>query len=157
MMQAELVTQSTQNANIPLIRPSDSMLTEQAAQPMPALAGKITEIVMHNNDFDQLTMLLPLLAQLSRDDRWFAWIAPPSSLPKALLSAAGIDLNKIMLLQPDASHTTYDLACQALQAGTCHAVITWPGMLSNEQLNGLENAAEHGASHGIVIRDRMAS
>lgn len=157
MMQAELVTQSHQNANIPLIRPSENVLTAKAEQPMPALAGKITEIVMHNNDFDQLTMLLPLLAQLSRDDRWFAWIAPPSSLPKALLTAAGIDLNKIMLLQPDASHSTYDLARQALKAGTCHAVITWPGMLSNEQLSGLENAAERGASHGIVIRDRMAA
>ena len=61
-----------------------------------------------------------------------------------------------MLLQPDANHSTYQLACQALKAGTCHAVITWPGMLSNEQLSGLEHAAEHGASHGIVIRDRTA-
>ena len=81
MLQAEL-TKSYQNADIPLVRPADELFRQKADQPRPALAGKITEIVMQNNDFDQLTMLLPLLAQLSRDDRWFAWIAPPSSLPK---------------------------------------------------------------------------
>ncbi|WP_432473883.1 cell division inhibitor SulA [Amphritea sp. HPY] len=123
-------------------------------KPHSGLAGKITEIVLQNNDFEQMTMLLPLLAQLSKDDRWFAWIAPPATLPKALLEAAGIDLNKVMLLQPDQNHSTYDLACQALQAGTCHAVITWPGMLNNQELKNLESAALNGASHGIVIRGR---
>lgn len=121
------------------------------------LAGKVTEIVLQNSDFEQMTMLLPLLAQLSNDDRWFAWIAPPTTLPKDLLEAAGIDLNKVMLLQPDQGHSTYQLACQALKAGTCHAVISWPGALSNAELSGLEDAAENGQSHGIVIRDRRAA
>ncbi|GGK82936.1 cell division inhibitor SulA [Amphritea balenae] len=121
------------------------------------LAGKVTEIVLQSSNFEQMTMLLPLLAQLSKDDRWFAWIAPPATLPKDLLEAAGIDLNKIMLLQPDQSHSTYQLACQALTAGTCHAVISWPGSLTNEQLHGLEAAASNGQSHGIVIRDRQLS
>ncbi|WP_428033991.1 cell division inhibitor SulA [Amphritea sp.] len=114
----------------------------------------MTEIVLQGSDFGEMTMLLPLLAQLSKDDRWFAWIAPPTSLPKSLLVAAGIDLKKVMLLQPDQTHSTYQLACQALKAGTCHAVISWPGVLSNEELAGLEDAAANGKSHGIVIRDR---
>ena len=118
------------------------------------LAGKVTEIVLQSSDFEQMTMLLPLLAQLSNDDRWFAWIAPPATLPKALLEAAGIDLNKVMLLQTDQGHSAYQLACQALKAGTCHAVISWPGALSDAELSGLEDAAHNGQSHGIVIRDR---
>lgn len=121
------------------------------------LAGKVTEIVLQDEDFGQMSMLLPLLAQLSKDDRWFAWIAPPKTLPKALLEAAGIDLNKVMLLQPDQSHSTYDLACQALKAGTCHAVITWPGSLSDAEFDGLESAARNGQSHGIVVRGRRNS
>jgi cell division inhibitor SulA len=127
---------------------------EVNVKPSTGLAGKITEIVLQNSDVEQMTMLLPLLAQLSKDDRWFAWIAPPATLPKALLEAAGIDLNKIMLLQPDQNHSTYDLACQALQAGTCHAVITWPGQLDKEELTDLEAAARNGESHGILIRGR---
>ncbi|MDO6563467.1 SulA-like leucine-rich domain-containing protein [Amphritea sp. 1_MG-2023] len=140
------------NSSIPvlpgLIRPAAAPSTH------PALAGKVTEIVLQGSDLGQMTMLLPLLAQLSKDDRWFAWIAPPASLPKNLLEAAGIDLKKVMLLQPDQNHSTYQLACQALKAGTCHAVISWPGILSNEELTGLEDAALNGQSHGIVIRDR---
>ncbi|MDX2424311.1 MAG: SulA-like leucine-rich domain-containing protein [Amphritea sp.] len=133
-----------------LIRPATAPQSNH-----PELAGKVTEIVLQGSDVGQMTMLLPLLAQLSKDDRWFAWIAPPASLPKSLLEAAGIDLKKVMLLQPDQSHSTYQLACQALKAGTCHAVISWPGSLSNDQLTGLEDAAVNGNSHGIVIRDRQ--
>ncbi|MEH6577885.1 MAG: SulA-like leucine-rich domain-containing protein [Amphritea sp.] len=129
-------------------------LEPKPVKPRSGLAGKITEIVLQNDDFEQMTMLLPLLAQLSKDDRWFAWIAPPATLPKTLLEAAGVDLNKIMLLQPDQTHSTYDLALQALKAGTCHAVITWPGLLSNQELCGLESAASSGESHGIIIRSR---
>ena len=149
MLQAENRYSQAQPVLPGLIRPT------MAARPYQnALAGKVTEIVVQSSDSEQMTMLLPLLAQLSKDNRWFAWIAPPTTLPKALLEAAGIDLSKIMLLQPDQNHSTYQLACQALKAGTCHAVITWPGALSDEQLTGLETAAENGQSHGIVIRDR---
>ncbi|MFC6673563.1 cell division inhibitor SulA [Marinobacterium aestuariivivens] len=117
--------------------------------------GKLTEIITHDTDIASMPMLMPLLAQLSRDDRWFAWIAPPARLPKALLTEAGIDLNKVILLHPDAEHSVLDLARRALSAGTCHAVISWPGYLSEPQLKTLEQAAQSGASHGILIRGRQ--
>lgn len=117
--------------------------------------GKVTEIVMHDDDLNNMPMLMPLLAQLSRDDRWFVWVAPPIVLPKALLTDAGIDLNKVILLKPDENHSVYDLSRQALKSGTSHAVITWPGYLSEQELEGLEEAARHGESHGIVIRGRQ--
>ncbi|MBY4676933.1 cell division inhibitor SulA [Marinobacterium arenosum] len=119
------------------------------------LAGKVTEIVLHDHDISQMPILLPLLAQLSRDQRWFVWVAPPKLLPKALLAEAGIDLSKVLLLHPSKQRSEYQLACQALAAGTCHAVVTWPGYLCDEQLKGLEAAASQGASHGIVIRRRQ--
>lgn len=117
-------------------------------------SGKVTEIIMRDDELSNMPMLMPLLAQLSRDDRWFVWVAPPVVLPKALLADAGIDLSKVILLKPDENHSVYDLSRQALKAGTCHAVITWPGYLSEEELNDLEDAAREGASHGIVIRGR---
>ena len=76
-------------------------------------------------------------------------------LPKALLQDAGIDLKKVILLKPDEQNSEYELACKALSAGTCHAVITWPGYLSSEQLQGLEAAAREGSSHGVVVRRRQ--
>jgi cell division inhibitor SulA len=97
-------------------------------------------------------MLLPLLAQLSHDQRWLAWVAPPKLLPKAQLKAAGFDLNKIILLKPDAQHDTMSLAHQALKSGTCHAVISWFGALADDQLNDLAQAAELGNSRAFLIR-----
>ncbi|WP_415901501.1 cell division inhibitor SulA [Neptuniibacter sp. QD29_5] len=126
-------------------------------RPTNQLAGTMTEIVVHDENFSNIPMLMPLLAQLSQDDRWFVWIAPPVLLPKNLLIEAGIDLNKVILLNPDNKHSTFELAKQALSTGTSHAVISWPGYLNDEEFNDLENAAKKGQSHGIIIRRRQHS
>jgi len=114
--------------------------------------SQITEIIMRGEAWSNVQMLLPLLAQLSHDQRWLAWVAPPQLLPKAQLQAAGFDLNKIILLKPDAQHDTMSLAHQALKSGTCHAVISWFGCLAGDQLNALAYAAERGKSRAFVIR-----
>nr|WP_067289691.1 SulA-like leucine-rich domain-containing protein [Marinobacterium profundum] len=124
------------------------------ASPSNKNAGKLTEIITHDSNLSSMPLLMPLLAQLSRDDRWFAWVAPPALLPKTLLTDAGIDLGKVILLQPDSGHSVFDLARRALSAGTCHAVISWPGYLSEFELKALEQAAACGDSHGILIRGR---
>ena len=118
------------------------------------LAGKITQIIVTDQDEYNFQLLMPLLAQLSRDDRWFAWIAPPLKLPKEWLLEAGIDINKIMMLQPKGQHDTLALARKALNSGTCHAVISWPGAVSDSELAELEQAAQSGSSHAIVIQPR---
>lgn len=120
-----------------------------------ALAGKVTELVLQDGDFNQIPMLLPLLAQISKAPRWLIWIAPPAMPPRELLDEAGIDLQKVILLQPDADRDCYQLACKALAAGTAHAVISWPDYLSADQIQGLEQAAWRGQSHGIVVRRRI--
>jgi cell division inhibitor SulA len=120
-----------------------------------SLLGKITEIITSDEQESSLTMLLPLLATLSKDDRWFAWVSPPKNLPKSLLEEAGIALDKIMLLYPDDQNSALKLAKKALSAGTCHAVISWSGSLSEHELVNLEQSAQRGASHGILIRRRQ--
>lgn len=118
------------------------------------LSGKITEIITSDEEASSLTMLLPLLATLSKDDRWFAWVSPPKNLPKSLLKDAGIALDKILLLNPDDQNSALKLAKKALSAGTCHAVISWAGDLSEHELANLEQSASAGESHAIVIRRR---
>jgi len=110
--------------------------------------SQITEIIVRGEAWNNIQILLPLLAQLSHDQRWLAWVAPPKLLPKAELKAAGFDLNKIILLKPDAQHDTMSLAHRALKSGTCHAVISW----FDDQLNELAQAAELGNSRAFLIR-----
>jgi len=119
-----------------------------------SLLGKITEIITSDEEASNLAMLLPLLATLSKDDRWFAWVSPPKNLPKSLLESAGIALDKVMLLYPDEQNSALLLAKKALSAGTCHAVISWGGDLSEHEMSNLEQSARAGASHGILIRKR---
>jgi len=119
-----------------------------------SLAGKITEIITSTEEPSNFAMLLPLLATLSTDERWFAWVSPPKNLPKSLLKEAGIALDKVMLLYPDDHYSALKLAKKALSSGTCHAVISWSGELSEHELANLELSARQGASHGILIRQR---
>ena len=128
--------------------------TSKKINTQTSLLGKITEIITSDEQESSLTMLLPLLATLSKDDRWFAWVSPPKNLPKSLLEEAGIALDKIMLLYPDDQNSALKLAKKALSAGTCHAVISWSGSLSEHELVNLEQSAQLGASHGILIRRR---
>ncbi len=116
--------------------------------------GKITEIVTQSGDLGDMPLLMPLLAKLSQEDRWLAWISPPIHLPKALLQDAGIDLKKVILLYPDENLSAKQLAEKALAAGTCHAVISWVGDISNEEMQRLELSAQLGSSNGILIRQR---
>lgn len=120
-----------------------------------ALSGRITEVVLQDGDLDQIPLLLPLLAQISQAPRWLIWVAPPAMLPRELLTEAGIDLKKVILLKPDEQNDCYQLACKALAAGTAHAVISWEGFLEKGQIKGLEKTARQGGSHGIVIRRRL--
>jgi cell division inhibitor SulA len=114
--------------------------------------SSITEIIMRGEAWNNVQTLLPLLAQLSHDQRWLAWVAPPQLLPKAQLKAAGFDLDKIILLKPNSQRDTLSLARQALESGTCHAVISWFGALEDDQLSGLAQAADLGNSRAFLIR-----
>jgi cell division inhibitor SulA len=116
--------------------------------------GKIAEIVTRSGELDDMPLLMPLLVQLSHKDRWLAWVAPPSNLPRALLQDAGIDLNKVILLYPDAQHSALQLAKKALSTGTCHAVISWGEEISEHEIRNLELSAQQGCSNGILIRRR---
>jgi len=119
-----------------------------------SLLGKLTEIITSDEEEASLTMLLPLLAALSKDDRWFAWVSPPKPLPRKLLQQAGIALDKVMLLYPDEQHSALNIATKALSAGTCHAVISWGDSLSEHEFAHLQRSAQKGSSHGILIRKR---
>lgn len=145
--------QQQANSNIKAILAEHQLdlWAQENNQPAPDLSG-ITEIIMRGKAWNNVQTLLPLLAKLSHDQRWLAWVAPPQLLPKAQLKAAGFDLDKIILLKPDAQHDTLSLAHQALKSGTCHAVISWFGSLEDDLLNGLTQAAEAGNSRAFLIR-----
>ncbi len=117
-----------------------------------ALAGKVTEIVVPDKEPQTLAMLLPLLTQLSFDQRWLLWLTPPAGVAKPMLQQADIDLSKVMLLNASLHHSPHDLACRALQTGTSHLVISTEKGFDSTEMAALKDAARLGQSHAIIIR-----
>lgn len=123
-------------------------------QPVSRPIGRVTEIIAQETALEDMPLFMPLLAQLSQDERWFAWISPPANLPKQLLKEAGIDLKKVILLYPDEEISERQMARKVLEAGTCHAVINWHGSLSEHEVKQLELSSQKGGSQCILIRKR---
>jgi len=53
--------------------------------------GALTELIMPRQGIGALRLLMPALAQLSQDDRWICWVAPPHIPYAPALANAGID------------------------------------------------------------------
>jgi hypothetical protein len=111
--------------------------------------GALTELIVQEEGIGEFSLLLPALAALSREDRWIALIAPPHLPYAPALAAGGVELARLLLIR---THTTADTLWameQALRAGSCGAVLAWPGAVSEKALRRLQLAAETGASWGV--------
>src|SRR3954470_4359189 len=60
----------------------------------------LTEIEYAHDGIGELRLLLPALVNLSQQQRWIAWIAPPFTPYAPALANAGIKLSRILLVHP---------------------------------------------------------
>lgn len=118
-----------------------------------AASGGITEIIQHSAEISLAPLLLPMLAQLSGQQRWLALVEPPAEVTRARLQQAGVQLDRVWILRPDNQHSSLDLACRALAARTCHTVVSWLGADNERDLERLRRSAEQSGCQGIVLRD----
>ncbi len=117
-------------------------------------SGTLTEILHDHSGIGELRLLMPALAQLSRQGRWVAMIAPPYIPYAPALAAQGVDLSRLLLIHPKADKDSLWALEQALRAGTCGAVLAWPQGIDERALRRLQLAAETGKSWGILFRSR---
>lgn len=101
-----------------------------------------------------LNLLAPMLRELSEEEnaRWLTLIAPPSSLTQAWLRDAGLNRERILLLQPRGSQSALQLACEALKLGRSHTVVSWVNPLNTQARQQLTKAARQGAAQSLNIR-----
>ncbi len=101
-----------------------------------------------------LNLLAPILRELSQDQdaRWLTLIAPPSSLTQTWLRDAGLNRERILLLQPRGSQSPLQLACEALRLGRSHTVVSWLSPLSTNARQQLVSAARIGEAQSLNIR-----
>ncbi len=116
-------------------------------------ASRVTEILLHNNRISLHPVLLPMITQLSRDNRWLTLINPPADLNRELLIQAGAATGHILSLNTrDGRYEPLMLCQQALSAGTSHTVIAWCEPGRTTPLHQLDLAASRGDAQAILVR-----
>ena len=123
-----------------------------AAETAFSLSGSVTEIQTRASTDRSLALVLPALAQLSRERRWLAWIAPPNMPAESELAAAGVDLSRVLVVYPRACADGLRAVERALRAGTCGAVLAWLSGADHDDLHRLRSAAVDGQSWGVMFR-----
>lgn len=131
------------------------------ARPLPALlevespAGEsqlFSELSLRGASGHCLHLLAPVLRELSQaqDQRWLTLIAPPASLTQRWLREAGMDRERILVLQPRGLQSALELSCEALRLGCSHTVVSWLP-LERVGRTRLERAAAEGKSQSLNI------
>ncbi|WP_122517132.1 SOS-induced cell division inhibitor SulA [Pseudomonas viridiflava] len=136
------------------------------AQPIAPMITDIVETLWSNEPepFSELSLrgaagncmnlLAPILRELSQDDdaRWLTLIAPPSNLTQAWLRDAGLNRERILLLQPRGTQSALELTREALRLGRSHTVVSWINPLSTSSRQQLIGAARIGEAQSLNIR-----
>ncbi|MFC2973625.1 SOS-induced cell division inhibitor SulA [Azotobacter bryophylli] len=136
------------------------------AQPRAVRAKEKTESsrILEQDAFSELTLrgaagnclflLAPVLRELSQGDagRWLTLVAPPASLTQGWLRDAGLNRERILLLQPRPGQDVTELTCEALRLGRSHTVISWFNQMDQATRRKLLQAASLGNAQSLNIR-----
>ncbi|VVO03671.1 SOS-induced cell division inhibitor SulA [Pseudomonas fluorescens] len=148
-----------QQAQLPLFeafmtQPLAPILKEVVESPWTAEPDVFSELSLRGAAGNCLNLLAPILRELSEDQdaRWLTLIAPPASLTQAWLRDAGLNRERILLLQPRGTQSAQQLTCEALRLGRSHTVVSWLNPLSSASRQQLISAARTGDAQSLNIR-----
>jgi cell division inhibitor SulA len=151
---------TSQQAQLPLLfeafmaQPMAPILKEVVESPWSAEPEVFSELSLRGAAGNCLNLLAPILRELSQDQdaRWLTLIAPPASLTQTWLRDAGLNRERILLLQPRGSQSAQQLTCEALRLGRSHTVVSWLNPLSTTSRQQLISAARTGDAQSLNIR-----
>ncbi|MGL6246393.1 SOS-induced cell division inhibitor SulA [Pseudomonas sp.] len=150
---------TSQQAQLPLfeafmVQPLAPILKDVVESPWSAEPEVFSELSLRGAAGNCLNLLAPILRELSQDQdaRWLTLIAPPASLTQAWLRDAGLNRERILLLQPRGTQSAQQLTCEALRLGRSHTVVSWLNPLSTNSRSQLISAARTGDAQSLNIR-----
>lgn len=148
-----------QQAQLPLFeafmaQPLAPILKDVVESPWSTEPEAFSELSLRGAAGNCLSLLAPILRELSQDQdaRWLTLIAPPSSLTQAWLRDAGLNRERILLLQPRGIQSAQKLTCEALRLGRSHTVVSWLNPLNSSARQQLITAARTGDAQSLNIR-----
>ncbi|NUU34805.1 SOS-induced cell division inhibitor SulA [Pseudomonas sp. C2B4] len=151
---------TSQQTQLPLLfeaflaQPLVPALKEVVESPWSTDPEVFSELSLRGAAGNCLSLLAPILRDLSQeqDARWLTLIAPPASLTQTWLRDAGLNRERILLLQPRGTQSAQQLTCEALRLGRSHTVVSWLNPLSATSRQQLISAARTGDAQSLNIR-----
>ncbi|GAB3387408.1 SOS-induced cell division inhibitor SulA [Azotobacter armeniacus] len=149
------------------LKPSQLMLFKAALAQQPPHSEKGTPGSTHAGEaepFSELSLrggagqclflLAPILRELSQGDdgRWLTLVAAPANLSHGWLREAGLNRERILLLQPSQGQEASELVCEALRLGRSHTVVSWLSQINRSTRRQLLQAARIGQAQSLNIR-----
>ena len=119
--------------------------------------GALTEILPQHEGIGELRILGPALARLAAQGKFIAWIAPPYLPYAPALAAAGIALERVVIVKTTKDSDSLWAAEQALRSAACGGVLAWPRDIRFTQLRRLQLAAESGRCLAVLFRPTQAA
>ncbi len=118
----------------------------------------LCEFMLPSSGLGELKLLLPALKTLSQQSRWIAWVNPPFIPYAPALKAAGVDIDKILLIHPKRHKDALWALERATQSGTCSAALAWldERELKTKDTQRLQLAARQGGTLSCLIRPEKA-
>lgn len=137
-----------------MAQPIAPMLKEAAVTSWNNEPEVFSELSLRGAAGNCLSLLAPILRELSEesDARWLTLIAPPSSLTQSWLRDAGLNRERILLLQPRGTQSAFELTREALRLGRSHTVVSWINPISAGLRQQLISAAKLGDAQSLNIR-----
>ena len=137
-----------------MAQPMPPAIKDVIDSPWSAEPDVFSELMLRGAAENCLNLLAPMLRELSeqQDARWLTLIAPPASLTQSWLRDAGLNRERILLLQPNGNKSALQLTCEALRLGRSHTVVSWINPLNAAARQQLIGAARMGHGQSLNIR-----
>jgi protein ImuA len=114
--------------------------------------GALTECLLDQHGIGELSLWLPALRAILKDQRYVAFVAPPFIPYAPAFVQRGIALDKIRVLHCPTQEDSLWATEQALRCSAFGAVFAWPKAIADKQLRRLQLAAEEGRNIGVLYR-----
>lgn len=116
----------------------------------------LIEILTARPGLGELQLFLPALAALTcaTEPRWSAFVAPPFQLFAPAFAAAGVVLERLLVLHPPEPLWAME---QALRSAACDLVLAWVAQAPARDLRRLVLAGEQGRAVAVLFRPIAAA
>jgi len=118
--------------------------------------GALSEIVHERAGVGEFGIVAPLLARLTKSNRWIAFVSPPFTPYAPALANAGIDVLRVLVIDPPDRKQLDGAAEQLLRAGA-GAVLAWSKAADLQTLRRLQLAAEAADNIALLYRSGSAA